>query len=188
MPYTITASPKSIASQFPAQYKDDYDGIVEIVSVEANKEKGLFFVHMSNPELRRINREIIDIFGNQKDINKGTKFAEQTINRADGALKSAGAFTEPTTVSGETLDELNRNAKNIAYKKFQSIIGKTVNVHQFTRRGFSNPNINYIFDDIDEVNETDANPDVAPGMLIPRHRNQDSSFKDLEAELNNMPF
>lgn len=187
--FTVVASPKSISSNFPTQYKEDFDGKVTIKSVDYNKNNGCFFVHMTNPALAKINKEIIDVFGNQKDASKGTKFAEQTINRADGALKSAGAFTEPTTVSGNTLDELNLNAKRMAFSKFSSLVGKEVNVHQFTRRGFSNPNINYIFnDDIDKVNEIDAYPDVAPGMLIPRDNNQDSSFDDLEAELNNLPF
>jgi hypothetical protein len=184
--FTVVASPKSISSNFPTQYKGDFDGKVTIKSVDYNKDNGCFFVHMSNPALAKINKEIIDVFGNQKDASKGTKFAEQTINRADGALKSAGAFTEPSTVNGETLDELNLNAKRMAFAKFSSLVGKEVNIHQFTRRGFSNPNINYIFND--GIKETPvATPDVAPGMIIPNF-SQKASFDDLEAELNNMPF
>ena len=195
--FTLVASPKT-PTVFPSKLDEPFDGVVKINRLDYNKESKCFFVHMTSPELAKVNKEIIDTFGDPKNDNNLQQYVAQTLNRPAGAELSAGVQSTVAGVSCQSdkpsVEEFKAmavEAKRQAYKAFQALLGKSVTVHQYRNR-YGKMNIAYI--PKQAVSETPvvtsvATQDVAPGMIDPNFNQQKSqTIASLEEQLDNLPF
>lgn len=135
---TLTANPQSVGGDFANRYEGNYNGQVEITSVDVvTKEgphKGNVVVHMTNAALKQRGLEIQDWFTGRKTADE--KVWEQTqLNRIACIYKSAGIeFNNSTTLHDAGMRLLSGDLK-----------GKTVKISQFKRDGFNRPSVSFKF-------------------------------------------
>ena len=140
---SITANPQSKGIVVENRYQGPYNGKatidkVDIVNSKDESVNGSIVVHLTG-SLDNKEVKMIDFFGRKKTATVSDEaFAQQMLNRATSAQESAGVThfneaIEPAQVRGKV--------KEI----FDGLVGKTVTISQWTRPGFSRPNINYKF-------------------------------------------
>ena len=159
----IKAQPKSVGINFPNRYEGRYNGTATITSVDVvkseNKPKlnGAIAVHLKgkavlNGQLVELN--MVDWFGKKTSTTlTDEEFAQQMINRATGAQLSAGE-----DYYNKEIKDTNQ-VRKIVKKIFESLIGKEVTISQYTKEGYSLPNIRYIFDST-ETEDTDDDDEL----------------------------
>lgn len=180
----ITPNPISTGVVFQDRYEGNYNGKatitgVDIVNSQTNpSQNGSLAVHMRGI-VNGQPVEIVDYYGKKKNPTTTDQvFAQQMLNRATGAQKSAGvaSFNEPIDV---------KLVRQKVYQIFTELIGKQVTISQYTRQGFTRPNINYKFD------EASVSQSVLPGMINPAMLNQQTvnqPAKLTAEDLANIPF
>ena len=138
----IKAEPKSVVYTVEDRYLGNYNGVAKIEKVEGIKEgaqKGTIIVHLRGAN----NQHIVDWYGQKHTETPQTTFAQQMLNRAGGAQKSAGVELFNEEIDGEN----DKAVRKAVYNIFKELTGKKVYISQYTRQGFSMPNINYKFDE-----------------------------------------
>lgn len=148
----IIANPMSKGITFENRFEDNYNGKATITKVDVVRstrnpsQNGSLAVHMTG-SVNGKTVDIVDFYGMKRPQTPIQTFAQQMLNRATAAQKSAGVphFSQPIEAE---------QARQVVFGIFQALVGKEVTISQWTPAGQAHPNINYKFDEVPTLTQT----------------------------------